>query len=75
MKYCCEAIEQVMDKFGYPFYVPILINRDSLKMQAGNNPAIKLLKMTPAGNISKKGGSTLIMSYCPLCGTEYGDDR
>ena len=73
-KYCCDAIEQVMDQFAFPFYTPILIDRTTLEMKAGNRPAIKLLKATPAGNISKRGGGTLIMSFCPLCGTEYTND-
>ena len=69
MKYCCDAIEQIMKEYAYPFYLPILFDSKT----AVDRPSIKLLKGTKAGNISKRGGATLIMSYCPLCGTEYGD--
>ena len=69
---CCEALEQITEEYDFPFYRPLMINKKTMNMSVASW-SIKLLKKTAAGNVSKKGGATLIMSYCPACGTKLTD--
>lgn len=62
---CCGLIEEVASKFDLPFERPFLVG--SLDFEVGGW-ALRLLKLTPAGNISKKGGAFIFLNFCLFCG-------
>lgn len=73
-EFCCDAFKEIVKMFDYPFYRPLVLNRETKDIELGNWGA-KLLKKTPGGNISTKGGATMYLNYCPLCGKELREHR
>ena len=61
---CIKAITEIWDG---PFEQPITWNCET-GIVAPEKWAIKVYKLTKAGNISKNGGGYLYVEYCPLCG-------
>lgn len=64
---CCAALEKVLEEYQYPFYYPVMIDTDTLDMRVGTL-SVKLRKETRAGNISKRDGMVVYVTYCPWCG-------
>jgi hypothetical protein len=36
---------------------------------------VHLYKETPSGNISKKGGTTVFLNFCPWCGEQLRETQ
>jgi hypothetical protein len=62
---CCGVLEELASKFDLPFEQPLLLKGRELVVGGW---AVRLLKKTPVGSISKKGSSFITLSYCPFCG-------
>lgn len=68
---CCGVIEKIAAEFDMPFERPFLVRMGQLKVGSWS---LRLANLTPAGNLSKKGGSFLFLTYCPACGKKLVDD-
>jgi hypothetical protein len=69
---CCGVLEKIKAEYGMPFHQPITYDD---KMQLHVGPwAIRLFKLTPTGNIAKRGHTNLFLNYCPICGRKLRDD-
>ena len=66
---CCQAIEQPMEKYDYPFEYPIRFNAKTGDMKA-DKLCIGVGKLTPSGNLSTRGRGWIIVNFCPFCGEE-----
>lgn len=65
---CCGILEQLADDYDFPFFEPLVISEKTKDIEV-RGWAIKLLRKTPSGGISKKG-ATVFLNFCPFCGTE-----
>jgi len=72
----CDCLQQVIEKTGceLPFCQPMTINRETLKFECGRW-AVEMHKRTKSGNVSKLGGKTLFLAYCPVCGEKFEDEE
>jgi len=72
MAECCPAMQEIMDKFDGAFYRPVYVEYgEGNKMELrADKLAVKLYKLTKAGNMSKAGSSSLFINFCPICGTD-----
>jgi len=64
-----ECLRVASEKWDGPFERPITWDRETGDLGVGAW-ALKVYKLTKAGNISRNGGGYLILKYCPLCGEE-----
>ncbi len=68
----CDCLDTIKEKWDMPFTVPIFLTDDhelkSLKW------AIKVFNLTNSGNMSRTGGATLLIEYCPICGEKLNDE-
>lgn len=71
---CCGAIEELAEIYDRPFEKPFGVEEGEFKVYAWS---LRLMKLTPAGNISEKHGmnSTVLMSFCPFCGKDLREQE
>ena len=65
---CCGALEELESK-GPTFCRPMAINITSGGFKC-SQWAVSLIKLTKAGNVSKKNGPLVFLNFCPFCGKE-----
>lgn len=70
---CCGGLEE-MKKRGFPFIQPMVVD-----MKAGRMTfrawAIRLPRLTPSGNVSRKSGMNLFLNFCPFCGADIREKK
>ena len=71
---CCEALEQLEHDYDLPFVKPLFIVPETHDLKVGSI-AIALRTLTRAGNISRKGRATMMINFCPICGTDLRPDE
>lgn len=69
---CCGIPEKLTKDFEQSIYRPILWKPEGPGLELGPW-SIRLYKATPAGNVSKKGATSMLMNFCPFCGEALTD--
>lgn len=73
-EFCCDVMKEVMERWDEPFSVPIRFNRETGELST-SEIGVRMMKMTPRGNISKQGGGVIMLEFCPFCGRRIGAKR
>lgn len=68
----CDCLQQVMDKMGcdLPFEQPLYLEPATHEWKV-HKWAVKLMKRTPSGGVSKRGQRMLFLNFCPICGKAF----
>lgn len=65
---CCGILERLGKEYDLPFYRPLMLDQDHNVVAGGWS--VRLLALTPSGNVSKRSHTTVRLNFCPFCGKE-----
>lgn len=72
--YCCDAMAQAVKRWD------TIVGRGEAfvvrggELESNDAPAIRMVKHTKAGNVSKRGTAIAYIRYCPFCGRKLRFD-
>ena len=75
---CCQALEELRHEYDWPFVNPLVVGTDPAGEYfevALERLALKMIKLTPMGNVSKRGQSTFLVNFCPICGERLSEKK
>lgn len=64
---CCGGLEAIAEQYPHIFEQPLRLAPTNDRIIVGPW-SVRLYKLTPAGNFSKRGGGVLFLNNCPFCG-------